>query len=123
MVFEQAPTLQIQCLGIKQTPRESRLLLTSSPRGWHARSAGAQMKEALLMKCHRCHGLMVVDYFIDIANSGHLWLCGWRCVSCGDVLDPEIMQHRQIQRARLAQMARSLTRKTRKTFDLERLSA
>ena len=75
------------------------------------------------MKCHRCHGLMVVDYFIDIANSGHLWLCGWRCVSCGDVVDPEIMQHRRIQRARLARMARSSERKAGKTFDLERLSA
>ncbi len=75
------------------------------------------------MKCHRCDGLMVVDHFIDIENTGHLWLCGWRCVSCGDVVDAEIMQQRHIQRSRLGRLTRSLTRKARKTFDLVKLSA
>ncbi len=75
------------------------------------------------MKCRRCHGLMVVDHFIDVENTGYLWLCGWRCVTCGDVVDPEIMQQRQIQRSRLGRLARSLTRKPRKVFDLVKLSA
>ena len=44
-----------------------------------------------MMICHRCHGLMVVDHFIDIQDGvEHQWLCGWRCVNCGVVVEPEI---------------------------------
>jgi len=34
---------------------------------------------------------MVVDHFIDIQDGvEHQWLCGWRCVNCGVVVEPEI---------------------------------
>ncbi|MDE3244068.1 MAG: hypothetical protein KGO52_15260 [Nitrospirota bacterium] len=50
------------------------------------------------MECQRCDGLMVVDHYIDMEDdSGHLWLRAWRCVICGEVLDPRIYRHRLIQ--------------------------
>ncbi len=50
------------------------------------------------MKCQRCRGLMVVDHYIDMEDdSGHLWLRAWRCITCGEVLDPKIYRHRLIQ--------------------------
>lgn len=55
------------------------------------------------MRCERCRGLMVVDYFIDMQDSsGHLWLRAWRCVNCGEVVDPGITHHRIAQRSGLA---------------------
>lgn len=50
------------------------------------------------MTCHRCQGLMVEDYFFDMEEAfGHLWIKGWRCISCGDVTDPLINRRRMIQ--------------------------
>lgn len=41
------------------------------------------------MRCARCHGLMVVDHFLDMRDdTGHLWLRAWRCVNCGAVVEP-----------------------------------
>lgn len=54
------------------------------------------------MECSRCGGLMVVDHYIDMQNSGDLWLRAWRCVACGDVMDPEILRQRQRRRAQAA---------------------
>jgi len=47
------------------------------------------------MLCPRCHGLMVVDHFIDLQDDrGHSWLSAWRCINCGNVVEPEILRHR-----------------------------
>lgn len=52
------------------------------------------------MECHRCKGLMVLDHVIDMADdSGHLWLKAWRCISCGDVLDAQILKRRALKAA------------------------
>ncbi len=52
------------------------------------------------MECRRCKGLMVMDHVVDIADdSGHLWLKTWRCLSCGDVIDPQILRRRLIKAA------------------------
>ncbi|RMH09926.1 MAG: hypothetical protein D6704_00370 [Nitrospirae bacterium] len=40
---------------------------------------------------------MVMDYFIDMENSGELWMPGWRCLACGEVVDPLILTHRRAQ--------------------------
>ncbi len=57
------------------------------------------------MACGRCHGFMVVDHFIDMQDdSGHLWLRGWRCVNCGDVVEPGILKHRLGWRSLFAQL-------------------
>jgi hypothetical protein len=51
------------------------------------------------MPCHRCHGLMTVDSYIDMGSSGDsLWLRAWRCVNCGEVIEPEIVMNRTVHR-------------------------
>ncbi|TAJ28352.1 MAG: hypothetical protein EPO64_04795 [Nitrospirae bacterium] len=76
------------------------------------------------MKCHRCHGLMVVDHFIDMEDdSGHLWMRGWRCVTCGDVVDPKIHRHRLIQSSLRDRIAQVMARKPKKVREVVRLSA
>ncbi len=50
------------------------------------------------MQCPRCQGTMVVDYFVDMATSGDIWAPGWRCLMCGNIIDPLIANHRQLQK-------------------------
>lgn len=50
------------------------------------------------MHCTRCEGLMVPDDLIDLQESClPMWMKGWRCVSCGNIVDPLIQRHRMIQ--------------------------
>lgn len=47
------------------------------------------------MPCARCEGLMVRDQFYDLLDdSGHLSITAWRCVSCGNIVDPLILKNR-----------------------------
>jgi len=50
------------------------------------------------MQCPRCQGTMIVDYFVDMAMSGEMWMPGLRCLMCGEIVDPLIEHHRQRQR-------------------------
>jgi len=44
--------------------------------------------------CLRCQGLMVPDLFMELLDkSGKEHCKGWRCVNCGDLLDPVILQN------------------------------
>lgn len=75
------------------------------------------------MKCQRCDGLMVVDHYIDMEDdSGHLWLRAWRCLTCGEVVDPRIYKHRLIQtslRNRVSTvMAEKRAKKTREVVTI-----
>jgi len=55
------------------------------------------------MKCTRCCGLMVMDHLLDMQESYvPMWMRGLRCVTCGNIEDPLIHQHRIVQRARRA---------------------
>lgn len=51
---------------------------------------------------------MVKDHFIDLEESyGRPCIAGWRCVACGNILDPLIQKRRLVQglereRARVA---------------------
>ena len=57
------------------------------------------------MACRRCRGLTVVDHFIDMQDDrGHLWLSAWRCVNCGDVVEPGIISNRRAQRSFLSRL-------------------
>lgn len=57
------------------------------------------------MKCSRCDGLMVSDELIDMRESRiPMWMTGWRCVSCGNIVDPLIQRHRMIQQAGAARL-------------------
>lgn len=42
--------------------------------------------------CHRCGGLMVQEKVFELG------VFDWRCVSCGDRIDPVILAHRQTVR-------------------------
>ena len=42
------------------------------------------------MDCAKCHGLMVAERVTD----GLTHLNEWRCLNCGFILDPVIVQHR-----------------------------
>lgn len=45
--------------------------------------------------CVRCGGLMVSEFCMDLLNSaGELEIETLRCVQCGDVVDPVIIQNR-----------------------------
>ena len=65
------------------------------------------------MTCQRCHGLMVVDHYIDMQDdSGNLWMRAWRCVSCGDVLDAQIRSRRLLLSTRETELSREPERKS-----------
>jgi hypothetical protein len=40
---------------------------------------------------------MVPDRFIDLEETGHLWMSGWRCMNCGHVVDAVTERNRQLQ--------------------------
>jgi hypothetical protein len=43
------------------------------------------------MKCHRCGSVMVYERFY--APNEHFG--GWRCISCGEIIDQVILENRQ----------------------------
>jgi RNase P subunit RPR2 len=48
--------------------------------------------------CLRCGGLLVNEVSIDLFNSSSELECATRrCVQCGDILDPVILQNRRIR--------------------------
>lgn len=48
------------------------------------------------MNCPRCRGLMLRDESLDLADeTGQYRFPAWRCVICGEVLDPLIAEHRR----------------------------
>ncbi|SLM46325.1 protein of unknown function [Nitrospira japonica] len=50
------------------------------------------------MHCTKCEGLMVPDDLIDMQESSiPMWMKGWRCVSCGNIIDQLIQQHRDLR--------------------------
>ena len=57
------------------------------------------------MRCTKCDGLMVAEHLIDIKENGiPTWMKGWRCVSCGNIVDPVIQKHRMIQQAGVSRL-------------------
>ena len=47
--------------------------------------------------CPRCHNLMVEETFVDLqAESGGGSFMGWRCIICGEILDPIILPNRTL---------------------------
>jgi len=51
-------------------------------------------KEAINMKCHRCGGVMVFEKFYSVCEH----FSGWRCILCGEIVDPVIFENRLNQR-------------------------
>ena len=64
------------------------------------------------MRCSRCQGMMQLERFCDqYDETGQLCFMGWRCLSCGDVVDPVIVMNRR-QKAEL----RPLRNRPRRRF-------
>jgi hypothetical protein len=40
---------------------------------------------------------MVTDRFIDLDETGRLWMPGWRCMNCGHVVDHVTERNRKMQ--------------------------
>ncbi len=50
-------------------------------------------------QCLRCGGLLVIDHCLDLLNvAGQIDVEVRRCVLCGDIVDPVILRHRNMQR-------------------------
>jgi hypothetical protein len=48
------------------------------------------------MRCPRCAGQMTYEPFEDIRDdTGSFFFYGWRCLSCGEILDPIILANRK----------------------------
>ena len=48
------------------------------------------------MRCPRCKGIMVKERFQDLLDdTGQIHFYGWRCLVCGEILDPVIVTNRQ----------------------------
>ncbi len=50
-------------------------------------------KGKIKIRCQRCNGRMAFEKFYG--ENDHFF--GWRCLACGDVLDPVILLHRLSQ--------------------------
>jgi len=49
------------------------------------------------MNCTRCQGLMTEEDFHDFEETeGFMWMRGWRCVNCGEAVDPLIEANRRL---------------------------
>lgn len=49
------------------------------------------------MNCQRCNGLMVEDHCYDFFEGGKPYnVQTMRCICCGNIVDPLIMQHRSV---------------------------
>lgn len=59
----------------------------------HAKETVTQQR-AGAERCHRCGGLMVPEKVFELGAFD------WRCVSCGERIDPVILSHRQKDLAR-----------------------
>jgi hypothetical protein len=45
--------------------------------------------------CGRCGGLMVWEHYMDLQDdTGQIGMTALRCTSCGEVIDPVILQNR-----------------------------
>ncbi|MBH0209852.1 MAG: hypothetical protein HP495_15310 [Nitrospira sp.] len=66
------------------------------------------------MTCTKCKGLMIVDHLLDMKESYlPMWMQAFRCLTCGNIMDPLIHFHRSTQRAQRAErLTKHLVKKT-----------
>jgi hypothetical protein len=50
--------------------------------------------ELIFSKCQRCKGAMVYDKFYGAQEQ--FW--GWKCLTCGEIVDPVILENRQLMK-------------------------
>jgi hypothetical protein len=49
------------------------------------------MRKEVDMKCSHCNSAMNYQKFYN--TQGYFW--GWRCICCGEILDPVILENRR----------------------------
>ena len=53
------------------------------------------LAESHVHSCIRCNGMLIPESLFDLLdNSGEMRRWAYRCIQCGDVVDPLIIQHR-----------------------------
>ena len=85
-------------------PKRNPALLPSGGDLAAERSIRARLKQAetadeegARVLCPKCGSVMVFERFIDYQQTGEPTFRGWRCLSCGLILDPVILIHRAQQ--------------------------
>ncbi len=59
-------------------------------------TAAPKHKKSGGLRCHRCDGLMLPERLYDqTLGFGPMDCWGLRCVICGELIDPLILQHRE----------------------------
>jgi len=53
------------------------------------------MEKMLFMKCLRCRGVMIYHTFYAFQGQFR----GWKCLICGEIVDPVILENRQLMNA------------------------
>lgn len=57
------------------------------------------------------------DQFIDLVNDGGYWTFdGWRCLCCGNILDPVILRNQQAVVMKASENVRLVTENNLDTF-------
>ena len=64
------------------------------------------MGKSLVMKCHRCRGAVIYDKFYGFEEQ----FMGWKCLICGEIVDPVILENRQLMNAGRGMRLRRATR-------------
>jgi len=57
-------------------------------------------------KCLRCRGALTYEKFYGLGDQ--FW--GWKCLICGEIIDPVILENRQLMKAPESIRAQSLRR-------------
>jgi DNA-directed RNA polymerase subunit M/transcription elongation factor TFIIS len=63
-------------------------------------------------KCNRCGGMMIYEKIYH--ETEHFW--GWKCVYCGEYIDPVILENRQIQKSIREKSGRNNEESIRKPY-------
>ncbi|MBI3610793.1 MAG: hypothetical protein HY204_08845 [Nitrospirae bacterium] len=49
-----------------------------------------------MMRCPKCEGMMNFEEFINVGGGEMAWSYeGWRCIYCGEIVDPLILMNRE----------------------------
>jgi hypothetical protein len=94
---------RLDARGFSSRGRRRPMLKHASPRkkavpevnaAWIDAGAASESR----MQCPKCGSLMVLERFIDYEQTGEPTFNGFRCLSCGLILDPVILINRAQQR-------------------------
>ncbi len=66
------------------------------------------------MECVRCKGLMVAGSYSEMKQTGGLEVIQfWRCINCGEVVDPLIHHYRSLSKSSHGRFPQVMSRRLR----------